>query len=470
MNRRKNIIHALDWKTIAIYITLVCIGWFCIYSSVYDAEHASIFDTSQRYGMQMIWIGTAFLIAIFVLCMDIKVFTILSIPSYLIILLLLIFVMFAGREVNGSKSWLAIGAIRIQPVEFMKIATSLMVAYVISEYGFKINSFTNIIKLLVIFIVPIGLILMQKDTGSALVFSSFLIMLYREGMSGWIIIGIIYLALLFVVSLLMPTLETVCILTALTLLIYIILSYDMLWKSIKIAFTFFIGLILAIFIRNEADIKLETPYLILIYFAIVFSILLIKYNKGRLSRLLFVVIFFFASVFLSFSVDYVFNNVLKPHQRNRIEDMLNMKVDLQGTGYNVNQSKIAIGSGGMLGQGFLQGTQTKFNFVPEQSTDFIFCTIGEETGFAGCLALIVLYFILLWRIIVIAERQRFAFTRIFAYCTFGILFFHFAVNISMTIGLIPVIGIPLPFLSYGGSSLWAFTIMLFILLKLDTKR
>ncbi|MDR2292336.1 MAG: rod shape-determining protein RodA [Prevotellaceae bacterium] len=469
MKRQKNILQALDWKTIIVYIILVCTGWICIYSSVYNTEHSSIFDMSQRYGMQLVWIGTAFALAIFILCLDIKIFTVLSLPLYLFTLFLLIFVLVSGHEVNGSKSWLAIGSIRIQPAEFMKIATSLIASYLISEYGFKINSVTNILKLLIIFTVPVALILMQKDTGSALVFASFLIMLYREGMSGWIIIGIIYLSILFIISLLLPALETVCILTALLMLIYIILNLNVLWKSLKIAFTFITGLILAMFIRNETDIRLETQYLILIYVAIFLFIFIMSY-KGRIAKLLFVVIFFFSSVFISFSVDYVFNNFLKQHQRERIEDMLNMRVDLQGTGYNVNQSKIAIGSGGLFGQGFLQGTQTKFNFVPEQSTDFIFCTIGEEAGFAGCLIIIGLYLFLLFRIIIIAERQRFAFTRIFAYCTFGILFFHFTVNISMTIGLIPVIGIPLPFLSYGGSSLWAFTIMLFILLKLDTKR
>jgi rod shape determining protein RodA len=469
MNRQKNILQALDWKTIAVYIILVLTGWICIYSSVYNTEHPSIFDMSQRYGMQIIWIGTAFVIALFILCMDVKMFTVLSVPLYLFTLLLLIFVLVSGLEINGSKSWLAIGSMRIQPAEFMKIATSLMVSYVISEYGFKMNSFANTLKLLIIFAVPTGLILMQKDTGSALVFSSFMIMLYREGMSGWIIIGIIYLSILFILSLLMPVLETVCILTVLSILIYISLNSNVLWKSIKNAFIFITGLILAVFIRNEADIKLETHYVILICVAIFLLIFIISY-KGRISKLLFLAIFFFSSVFISFSVDYVFNNFLKQHQKDRIEDMLNMRVDLQGTGYNVNQSKIAIGSGGLLGQGFLQGTQTKFKFVPEQSTDFIFCTIGEETGFAGCVVVIGLYLFLLFRIIKIAERQRFAFTRIFAYCTFGILFFHFTVNISMTIGLIPVIGIPLPFLSYGGSSLWAFTAMLFILLKLDTKR
>jgi rod shape determining protein RodA len=462
-------LQALDWKTITVYIILVCTGWICIYSSLYNTEHKGIFDMSQRYGMQIVWIGTAFFLALFILCLDIKIFTVLSLPLYLFTLFLLIFVLVAGLEVNGSKSWLAIGSIRIQPAEFMKIAVSLMVSYVISEHGFKISSFTNTLKLLIIFTVPIALILMQKDTGSALVFSSFMIMLYREGMSGWIIIGIIYLAILFIISLLLPALDTICILTALFILIYIILNLNVLWKSIKIALIFLAGLILAMFIRNEADIKLETQHLILIYVAVFSLILMILYKK-RIARLLFAAMFFFSSVFISFSVDYVFNNFLKQHQRDRIENMLNMRVDLQGTGYNVNQSKIAIGSGGLFGQGFLQGTQTKFNFVPEQSTDFIFCTVGEEAGFVGCVIVIGLYLFLLFRIIIIAERQRFAFTRIFAYCTFGILFFHFTVNISMTIGLIPVIGIPLPFLSYGGSSLWAFTIMLFILLKLDTKR
>jgi rod shape determining protein RodA len=436
---------------------------------MYNAEHSSILDMSQRYGMQLMWIGTAFVLALFILCLDIKVFTVLSVPVYFFTLLLLLFVLFSGVEVNGSKSWLAIGSVRIQPVEFMKIATSLMVSYVISEYGFKINSLTNIVKLLIIFAIPVVLILMQKDTGSALVFSSFLIMLYRAGMSGWIIIGIIYLSILFIISLLLPAFETVCILLGLSVLIYIIFNINVLWKSMKIVFAFFIGLIIVLFIRNEADIKLETHYILLIYFALSMLILLISY-KGRISKLLFIVIFFFSSVIISFSVDYVFNNFLKQHQKDRIENMLNMRVDLQGTGYNVNQSKIAIGSGGLFGHGFLQGTQTKFNFVPEQSTDFIFCTIGEEAGFVGCLFVICLYLFLLFRIVIIAERQRFVFTRIFAYCVFGILFFHFAVNVSMTIGLIPVIGIPLPFLSYGGSSLWAFTIMLFILLKLDTKR
>jgi rod shape determining protein RodA len=436
---------------------------------MYNTEHSSILDMSQRYGMQLMWIGTAFGLALFILCLDIKVFTVLSVPVYFFTLLLLLFVLFSGVEVNGSKSWLAIGSVRIQPVEFMKIATSLMVSYVISEYGFKINSFINIIKILIIFTIPVILILMQKDTGSALVFSSFLIMLYRAGMSGWIIIGIIYLSILFIISLLLPAFETVCILLGLSVLIYIVLNFNTLWKNIKIAFAFFIGLIIVLFIRNETGIKLETYYILLIYFALSMLILLISY-KGRISKLLFIVVFFFSSVTISFSVDYVFNNFLKQHQKDRIENMLNMRVDLQGTGYNVNQSKIAIGSGGLFGQGFLQGTQTKFNFVPEQSTDFIFCTIGEEAGFVGCIFIICLYLFLLFRIVIIAERQRFIFTRIFAYCIFGILFFHFSVNISMTVGLIPVIGIPLPFLSYGGSSLWAFTIMLFILLKLDTKR
>jgi rod shape determining protein RodA len=469
MNKQKTILQTLDWATIITYVLLVCTGWFCIYSAVYDAGHPNIFDTSQRYGMQIIWIATAFVLAFFLLCLDIKIFTVLSVPLYLITIFSLIFVLVSGIEVNGSKSWLAVGPIRIQPVEFVKVATSLMLSYIISEYGFKINSLANIIKLLIIFAVPVGLILLQKDMGSALVFSSFVIMLYREGMNGWMVIGILYLSVLFIATLLLPEIDIICILAIISILIYLLLNLNVLWKSVKASFIFLIGLIAALFIRNESGSKLETQYLILIYIAIFLFITLISYKKYA-SKLLFIGIFFFSSVFISFSVNYVFDNILKQHQKDRIEDMLSMKVDLQGTGYNVNQSKIAIGSGGLFGKGFLQGTQTKFNFVPEQSTDFIFCTVGEETGFIGCLVVICLYLVLLFRIVIIAERQRFAFARIYAYCIFGILFFHFAANISMTIGLLPVIGIPLPFLSYGGSSLWAFTIMLFILLKLDTKR
>jgi rod shape determining protein RodA len=337
-----------------------------------------------------------------------------------------------------------------------------------SEYGFKATSIVNTIKLAIVVALPIGLILMQKDTGSALVFSSFVIMLYREGMNGWVIIGLLYVAALFILALLLPAVETICLLAMLAILIYSLL-HNRIWKGVKISFIFFIGTVIALFIRNETGNKTGTEYVILICAAILSVILLIRYRE-HIAKLLVVIIFFFFSVFISFTVDYVFDNFLKQHQRDRIEQLLGKRDDPQGTGYNVNQSKIAIGSGGLLGKGFLQGTQTKFNFVPEQSTDFIFCTVGEEAGFAGCLAVICLYMFLLFRIISIAERQRFAFTRIYAYCVFGILFFHFAANISMTIGLMPVIGIPLPFLSYGGSSLWAFTIMLFILLKLDTKR
>jgi len=468
MKRRQNILHSLDWATIIIYVILVTIGWLCVYSTVYNTEHSSIFDTSQRYGMQMIWIGTAFLLALIIIFCDIKVFTVLSLPLYLLTLFLLLFVLVAGLEVNGSKSWLSIGPVRLQPVEFAKVATSLMLAHIMSEHGFKVTAIGNIIKLVIVFAFPIGLIFLQKDTGSALVFSSFVIMLYREGMNGWIIIGLLYISALFVVSLLLPPVETVCLLVALAILIYGFLSYKA-WRCIKMSFFCFIGVIIALFIRNETGNTIETQYVILICVAIFSAILLILYRE-HIAKLLFVIVFFFFSVFISFTVDYSFEKFLKPHQRDRIEHLLGKRIDLQGTGYNVNQSKIAIGSGGLIGKGFLQGTQTKFNFVPEQSTDFIFCTVGEEAGFVGCVIVISLYLLLLFRIITIAERQRFAFARIYAYCIFGILFFHFAANISMTIGLLPVIGIPLPFLSYGGSSLWAFTIMLFILLKLDTKR
>ena len=469
MIRSNNILGNLDKITIVIYLLLLFVGWICVYSSIYDVDHTSIFDMSQRYGMQFIWILTSLALAFLIMLCDTKIYTVFSLPIYLLGLFSLVFVLFFGTEVNGSKSWISLGAVRIQPVEFTKMATALMATHVMSEYGFKVNSLSNIFKLILIFAAPIILILLQKDTGSALVFASFLIVLYREGLNGWLVISILYLILLFIASLLLSTINTIIALCIVSFLVYIFLKQKKLGTVIKSAIMLAIGIIICLFINNEAEWNIGAHYIILICCA-VFSAITIIINIEKVSKLLFIVIFFFVSVFLSFSVDYVFDNFLKQHQRDRIEDLFGMTVDLQGTGYNVHQSKIAIGSGGLIGKGFLQGTQTKFSFVPEQSTDFIFCTVGEEWGLVGCLVVIGLYVFLLFRIVIIAERQRFAFSRIYAYCVLGILFFHFAANICMTIGLMPVIGIPLPFLSYGGSSLWAFTILLFILLKLDTKR
>jgi len=429
MRKTNNIFTNVDWVLTLLYIVLIFIGWFSVYAAVYNEEHKSIFDISQRYGKQLLWIGTSLLIAIVILVIDENFFPSFSYPIYVFILILLFSVLVFGQVVKGSKSWFEIGGFALQPSEFAKFATALALAKYLSTLGIRMEDFkTKIIASVIIFI-PAIMVLAQNDTGSTLVFAAFIFVLYREGLSGNIMILGLYSATLFILSLLMR-------LSTFSLPFGVNVSGD--W--------FLIGIIGAI-------------------------ALLIYYTTRKIKKLWIAILFaWIFSAGLIFSVDYIFEKVLEPHQATRINVLLGIESDPKGAGYNVNQSLIAIGSGGFLGKGFLEGTQTKFNFVPEQSTDFIFCTIGEEWGFVGSIILISLYLTLFIRIIIVAERQRSTFTRIYGYSVASILFFHFMVNIGMAIGLAPVIGIPLPFISYGGSSLWSFTILLFILIKLDRDR
>lgn len=404
---------SIDWVLVLLYLSLVFIGWINIYSAVYDEQHQSIADFSQRYGKQLIWIITAIVLALVVILLDAKFYSTFAFPIYIGTLILLIAVLVIGDEVSGSRSWFVIGSIRIQPTEFAKFATSLAVARYLSTFNVDISKFKTKIKLLLIIALPAGLILLQNDTGSALVYLAFLIVFYREGFSERLFIIGGALILLFLATLLFKQ-WYIMIALGIIALLFIVLTK----KSIK-------------------------------NIAVILGILLLSLGAV-------------------YSTKYVFNNVLENHQRTRINVLLGKESDPQGAEYNVNQSKIAIGSGGFAGKGFLEGTQTKFNFVPEQSTDFIFCTIGEEWGFIGSFIIIALYVLLLFRIINLAERQRSDFSRIYGYGVASVLFFHFVVNLGMTIGLLPVIGIPLPFISYGGSSLWGFTVLLFIFIKLDT--
>lgn len=403
---------SMDWVLVLLYLVLIFIGWINIYSAVYDQDHQSILDFSQRYGKQLIWMLTAIVLAIVVFILDPKFYSAFAFPIYAITIVLLIAVIFFGQEIAGSRSWLELGSIRIQPAEFAKFATSLAIARYLSDYNTDMAQAKTKIRLLLLILLPAGLIFLQNDTGSALVYFSFLIVFYREGFSGNIFIFGLLIIILFLSTLL----------------------FDKLHVMIAIAA---IGIFATLFIRKTTkNILIVSAILVL-------------------------------SLGFIYSVSYVFNNVLEPHQQTRINVLLGKESDPQGAEYNVNQSKIAIGSGGVAGKGFLKGTQTKFNFVPEQSTDFIFCTIGEEWGFMGSLLVIILYALLLMRIIQLSERQRSDFSRIYGYGLASVLFFHFVINIGMTIGLMPVIGIPLPFISYGGSSLWGFTILLFIFIKLD---
>lgn len=400
---------------ILLYLLLVLIGWVNIYAAVYNEDHQSIFDFSQSYGKQMLWIGTSILLALIILLVDSKFFSSFSYVIYGILILMLIAVLLVGKEIAGSKSWFGFGDFGIQPSEFAKFATNLAIARYLSVLNIDMKNIKTKIFTIALLALPAGLIFLQNDTGSAIVYSAFIFVMYREGLSGNILIIGVIAVILFVLALLINTL---------------------------IIISFLAGIAIIIF-------------------------LLIKKNQKNILKLIGLLVITSAFVL---SIDYVFEHVLEDHQKIRIDVLLGKNPDLKGAGYNVNQSKIAIGSGGFSGKGFLQGTQTKFNFVPEQSTDFIFCTIGEEWGFLGSSLVVILFVGLLIRIIYIAERQRSQFSRIYGYGVASILFFHFSINIGMTLGLVPVIGIPLPFFSYGGSSLWAFTILLFIFIKQDSYR
>ena len=415
MRGQKNIFHNIDWITVFLYLTLVFLGWISIYAAIYDESHKSIFDISQRYGKQLIWIAAAIIIAIIILIIDAKFFSTFAYPIYTISIISLLAVLLLGTRIAGSKSWFQIGGFGIQPAEFAKFATSLAIAKYLTTLNINLKKIKTIIKSLLIVGIPAILILLQHDMGSALVYSSFILVLYREGLSGSILILGVMIIVLFILTLILGKFIFIGVLAGIAFLMF-----------------FFIK-------RNRKNIYSIIGILIL-------------------------------SIAFVFSVDYGFENVLQAHQKKRIEVLLGKEADLKGAGYNVNQSKIAIGSGGFSGKGFLKGTQTKYNFVPEQSTDFIFCTVGEEWGFVGSFVVILLFIALLIRLIKLAERQRSVFSRIYGYGVASILFFHVVVNIGMTIGLTPVIGIPLPFFSYGGSSLWAFTILLFIFLRQDANR
>lgn len=415
MNNQRSLFFNVDVVTILVYILLCIIGWFNIHAAVYDAEHPSIFDLDTNYGKQLLYIVTALILGTVILIMDSKFFNTFSPVFYGVTILLLILVLIVGRNVGGNQAWIPIGSFRLQPSEFSKFASCLLLAKYLSSSHIKLQDIqTQVIAAIILFI-PVGLIMLQPDTGSALAFTALIFVLYREGQSKYFLLIEGLLITLFVLALLIGKLYLISVLV----------------------------LICALLIYN--------------------------YRKKR-NFIKIVIYGFIISLGFILFVDFAYKNVLQTHQRNRIDVWLGKVEDLRGDGYNVNQSKIAIGSGGLLGRGYLQGTQTKYDFVPEQSTDFIFCTIGEEWGFAGCFVVIGLYLFLLLRIINIAERQRSAFSRIYGYGVASIIFFHFFINIGMTIGIVPVIGIPLPFISYGGSSLWSFTILLFILLKLDSNR
>lgn len=460
----------VDWLTVLVYIALMVVGWVSIYAAVYDESHASIFDISQNYGKQLIWIGVSLFIAIAILLIDDKYWHILAQPLYWISILVLAGTALFGVEVNGAKAWYEFGPVRIQPVEFVKITTSLVLARVMSSYSFNIHHPRSVLSLVLFIGLPVFIIVvLQNDTGSALVYGSFLFMLYREGLNGWFYVVLFLLIGLFLLSFYVAPAPLLIL-----LLVAAVLAEGMMngrWKSKLIYLAAVALLTLALYFGLRLLGAEISFYLSLLISAGVSLILVVLYAyRNRLKNTMLIVILFIGSLGFTHSIDYGFDHFLQYHQQKRILDLLGLESDPQGFGYNVNQSKIAIGSGGFLGKGFLNGTQTKYDFVPEQSTDFIFCTIGEEWGFVGSILVIALFVILILRLVAMGERQQEAFGRIYCYCVAGIFLFHLLVNIGMTIGLMPVIGIPLPFISYGGSSMMAFTILLFIAVRLDSSK
>ncbi len=469
MPNRNNVWANIDWITVSIYLAMMFIGWINIYAAVYNEEHKSIFDFSQVYGKQLIWIFAAIFIAVLMINTDSKFFVTFAFPIYLIFILILLSVLVIGSEIKGAKSWIQIGNFSLQPSEFMKMATSLAIARYISSYNFKMHNFKSLLVLGGIILVPVALIFLQNDTGSAIVFGVFLLVLYREGLNGIVLFFTFLIALVFILTMVVDAYITIWILTLVGFLVHYLLRRKE--KKTLIAMAIFGAVFFIFWLINYLLQGTIDPLYFILTAALVSSGLFYLYSMVlRKKNLAILIGIYLGSVLFSVSVDYVFENIMEQHQRDRINELLGIQSDLLGAGYNVNQSKIAIGSGGLFGKGFLQGTQTKFDFVPEQSTDFIFCTVGEEWGFFGTTLVIGLFMGLLMRLIYLAERNRSKFSRVYGYCVATILFFHFAINIGMTIGLAPVVGIPLPFFSYGGSSLWSFTLLLFVFVRLDANR
>lgn len=471
---------SLDWWTIGIYLALLTFGWISVCGASYTYGDTDIFSLDTRSGMQIVWIGTSICLGFVLLTLDDHFYDTFAFFIYVGMLLLLFATIFNPHEIKGSRSWLVLGPLRLQPAEFAKFATALAVAKLMSTYGFTMNNWKHFASACLVIILPMVFIVAQKETGSALVYFSFFLMFYREGMSGSFLFTGVAMVIYFVVG--------------------VRFEQVMLWDTPTSLGRFIVLILVQVFtagmVRSYINDRGRTTRLValgilltglclpvskfitafdvtivqLILTAALVCWLIYRWLSTRIRNYFYIAIFAVGSVLFFYSVDYVLNDVMEPHQRVRINVLLGLEEDLAGAGYNVHQSEIAIGSGGLRGKGFLNGTQTKLKFVPEQDTDFIFCTVGEEEGFLGSAAVLLLFLALILRLIKLAERQPFKFGRIYGYCVLSVFLFHLFINVGMVLGLTPVIGIPLPFFSYGGSSLWGFTILLFIFLRIDASR
>ena len=477
-NESNRLLASVDWFTVLLYVVLVIAGAVSIYAATTSStSQVSMFDFDTFSGKQFLWIGLSFAIGFSLLLIDRRLYEAYAYPIYAIMIIILIVTAFVSPNIKGSHSWLRFGPVSIQPAEFAKTATALALAKLFSTYGFQLKGWrTYIVPLFIIFL-PVACILLERETGSALVYFSLILVLYREGMNGFVLFAMLAAVSYFVIVLKFAATLTMGIPTGIFIvltcvMVIIVLMLLMYCRSLILGRNVALGYIASALIAwGLTAMGVHINGYVFFFTVIPASLiyLLIGMFHDDLNKVLMTVIFAVASIIFMFSVNVAFN-MLATHQQNRINIALGIEEDLKGKGYNVNQSKIAIGSGGLTGKGFLEGTQTKLNYVPEQHTDFIFCTIGEEQGLVGTSAVLILFLTLILRVIAIGERQHTTFGRVYAYCVASILIFHLTINIGMVIGIVPVIGIPLPFFSYGGSSLWGFTILLFILLRIDAVR
>ena len=469
----------IDWIVAGMYLLFLLLGWLSVYAASYDLENAkSIFDLSGRAGMQLIWIGTSLVLAFALTKSDTGFFETYAFVFYAIGIFLLVVTLAIAPNIKGSRSWLVLGPIRLQPAEFMKFIIALALAKVFNTYGFRLMERKNLLFVFGIILLPMGLVIAQSETGTALVYLSLILVLFREGLPGEVLFLAVAAVVYFILGVKFYDIPMGMLSRGefISVLIIILSAAVMTWNYMKRREVFLITLFSPIFVFVAAAIlqltgvKIDYGMVSLIALGVVILYLGYLYLRFRKKPYFFILIFIVGSFVFLESTEYVFTDVLKPHQQMRIKVALGMERDLQGAGYHVEQSKIAIGSGGLFGKGFLNGTQTKLKYVPEQDTDFIFCTIGEETGFVGSSIILLLYLIFILRLIHLAERQTSVFGRVYGYGVVSIFIFHVMVNIGMVVGIFPVIGIPLPFFSYGGSSLWGFTILLFIFLRIDKGR
>ena len=474
MRRSELSYRHIDWTIVLCYLLLIFFGWINIYASSYSEAASGIFDLSTKAGMQFLWIGVSLCVATaLIFIINPRWYMSTTWLLYLGVLVLLMAVLVFGKEVNGSKSWFSLGRISFQPSELSKITTSLALATVMSHYNFRISRPSDLFKILGLLAIPAGLIMLEPEIGTILVYVGFVFVLYREGLTGWFLFLMGMVILLFILTLkFSPFVSMLVILGTFGIIrglharqpLFFIVGY-----TLAVLLLAFLPKLLTLpSLTFLAEMGCDTVMLILMLGFCLYWFIRMLHRKERKTR--WIVLGLVFCLVLTFSVELIFDKVLQPHHQARIENLLGIREDPHGIGYNVNQSMIAIGSGGFAGKGFLEGTQTKFKFVPEQSTDFIFCTVGEEWGFLGSLGLLAVFFTLIARILVTAERQKEANIRIYGYCVAAILFMHVLINIGMTIGLMPVIGIPLPFISYGGSSLLTFTLLLFMYVRLDLER